>query len=62
MDDLDKQFFCNICGISFSLGYEMADHFQTKEHREKAAGGNLDLLIEKFISSVKTAIDSNGKN
>lgn len=54
---MTKKFYCDICGLSFSSGYEMARHFRSKEHRDKASGGNLDSLIEKFISGVKAVID-----
>jgi len=58
MGDMNKQFFCGICGIPFSSGYELAEHFRSKEHRDKAAGGNLVSLIDKFISGIKADIDS----
>ena len=59
---MDKKFYCDICEITFSSACEMARHFRSEEHREKAAGGNLDSLIEKFISGVKAAIDPNQTN
>jgi len=40
----------------------MAQHFRSDEHREKANGGNLDSLIDKFTVHVKKAIDSNQNN
>lgn len=52
-----RQFDCGICNKVFSSAWEMADHFRSDEHREKANGGNLDSLIEKFIAGIKTSID-----
>ena len=56
---MTRQFDCNLCNKVFSSAWEMADHFRSDEHREKANGGNLDSLIEKFTAHVKKAIDSN---
>lgn len=55
---MGKTFYCHICDLTFSSGYEMADHFRSNEHRDKASDGNLDLLMEKFITGVKVAINS----
>ena len=52
-----EKFRCYLCGKTFSSGFGLADHFRSKEHRDKAAGKNLDSLIEKFIGGVKTAIN-----
>lgn len=57
-----KQFYCDICEMTFLSGYEMAQHFRSKEHRDKASGGNLDSLIEKFVKGVKAAIDPDQTN
>lgn len=52
-----KQFRCELCEEEFSSAYEMAQHFQSEEHREKGDIGNLDLLIGKFVEGIKK--DSN---
>ena len=57
-----KKFYCDICEKIFSSGYEMAQHFRSKEHRGKAGEKNLDFLIEKFTKGVKATIDPNQVN
>lgn len=62
MNDMNKQFFCSICDLTFSSSWEMAQHFRSEEHRDKAGGLNLDSLIEKFLSSIRTTVvDTNNK-
>lgn len=55
-----KKFYCAICDVSFESGYALAQHFRSKEHRDRLNFGT-DSIIEKFIKSLKGLIDESNK-
>lgn len=55
---MKKQFYCNICELSFESGYGLASHLRSKEHRDRLNFGT-DSVVEKFLRGVKAAIDPN---
>lgn len=55
---MNNKFHCGICDLSFSSGYTLAQHFRSKEHRDRLNFG-ADSIMEKFIEGVKAAIDPN---
>lgn len=57
-----KRFECELCRKIFSSGFEMVDHFQSDEHKEKANDSSLGSLIDKFINHVKANISKQDRN
>lgn len=52
---MDKKFYCDLCEVTCSSGYELARHLRSKEHRDKLHFGT-DSVMEKFIKDVRKSI------
>jgi len=57
---MNKKFCCDLCGVTCSSGYELAQHLQSKEHKDKVNSGT-DSVIEKFIKRARELINESNK-
>jgi len=58
---MNNKFYCNTCGISFPSWMAMKEHFQSKEHKDRASKGNVELLLDRFTKHFKEFVNESNK-